>query len=60
VDLAARGLQARDIVALALEDEGGGVTAYEMTARREALLPLDRAARRALTAAGSPEVWPPH
>ncbi|MEP9383208.1 hypothetical protein [Nocardioides sp. KR10-350] len=59
VDLAARGLQARDIVALALEDEGGAVSAYEMTARREALLPLDRAARRALTAAGSPEVWPP-
>jgi hypothetical protein len=59
VDLAARGLQALDIVALALEDEGGAVSAYEISARREALLPLDRAARRALTAAGSPEVWPP-
>lgn len=59
VDLAARGLQARDIVALALEDEGGAVSAYEMKARRDALVPLDRAARRALTAAGSPEVWPP-
>lgn len=58
VDLAARGLQARDIVALALEDHGAAVSAYEMAARREALLPLDRAARRALTAAGSPEVWP--
>jgi len=59
VDLAARGLQARDIVGLALEDEGGAVSAYEMSARRDALVPLDRAARRALTAAGSPEVWPP-
>ena len=59
VELAARGLQARDIVALALQDEGGAVSAYEMNARREALRPLDRAARRALTAAGSPEVWPP-
>lgn len=59
VDLAARGLQARDIALLALEDDGGAVSAYEMAARREALLPLERAARRALTAAGSAEAWPP-
>jgi hypothetical protein len=59
VDLAARGLQAREIVDLALEDQGGALTAYEVEARRAALVPLDRAARRALTAAGSPEVWPP-
>jgi len=59
VELAARALQARDIVALALEDEGGALSAYEMSARRDALVPLDRAARRALTASGSPEVWPP-
>jgi len=58
VELAERGLQAAAIVELALEDEGAAVSAYEMSARREALLPLDRAARRALTAAGSPEVWP--
>jgi hypothetical protein len=58
VELAARGAQARDIVALAREDEGGAVSSYEISARREALTPLDRAARRALTAAGSPEVWP--
>ncbi|WGL50863.1 hypothetical protein P5P86_12910 [Nocardioides sp. BP30] len=58
VELAERGWQAAEIVALALEDEGGAVTAYEMSGRREALLPLDRAARRALTAAGSPEAWP--
>jgi hypothetical protein len=59
VDLAARGLQAMEIVALALEDEGGAVSAYEIARRRDALVPLDRAGRRALVAAGSPEVWPP-
>lgn len=59
VTLAARGVQARDIVAVALEDEGGSASAAEMSQRREALVGLDRAARRALTAAGSPEVWPP-
>lgn len=58
VELAARALQARDIVALALEDDGAAVSASETAARRAALVPLDRAARRALTAAGSPEVWP--
>ena len=59
VDLAARALQAYGIVALALEDDGGAITRSEMAARRDALTPLDRAARHALTAAGSPEVWPP-
>lgn len=60
VELAARGVQAREIVAVALEDEGGAVSASEMSQRRSALVGLDRAARRALTAAGSPEVWPPN
>jgi len=59
VDLAARALQAREIVEVALQDDGGAVTAHEIDARRSALVPLDRAARRALTAAGSPEGWPP-
>lgn len=59
VDLAGRGLQATGIVDLALEDEGGAVTAYEIEERRAALLPLARAGRRALVAAFSPEVWPP-
>jgi hypothetical protein len=59
VDLAARGLQATCIVELALEDDGGSITAYEVQQRRAALVPLDRAGRRALTAACSPEVWPP-
>jgi hypothetical protein len=59
VDLAARGLQATEIVELALEDDGGAVSAAEIGARREALVPLARAGRRALTAACSPEVWPP-
>jgi hypothetical protein len=43
----------RVIVALALEDDGGSVTAAESDRRRSALLPLDRAARRALVAACS-------
>jgi hypothetical protein len=41
------------IVALALEDDGGAVTAMEADRRRTALQPLDRAARRALVAACS-------
>ena len=59
VELAARGLQASEIVALALVDDGGAVTAAEAEQRRTALVPLDRAGRAALTAACSPEVWPP-
>ena len=59
VDLAGRALQALAVVDLALEDDGGAVTAYEITARRDALLPLERAGRHALVAACSPEVWPP-
>ena len=59
VDLAGRALQALEIVALGLEDDGGALTAAEAQARRDALLPLGRAARRALVAAASPEVWPP-
>jgi hypothetical protein len=58
-ELAARGLQALDIVELALEDDGGALTGHEAEARRAALVPLGRAGRRALVAAASPEVWPP-
>jgi len=59
VDLAARGVQATEIVELALEDDGGAVSAHEIESRRAALLPLERAGRRALVAACSPEAWPP-
>jgi hypothetical protein len=59
VDLAGRGLQALEIVALALEDDGGAQTAVEAEGRRAALAPLGRAGRRALVAAASPEMWPP-
>lgn len=59
VDLAARAQQALEIVDLALEDDGGAVTAHDVAARRDALRPLDHAGRRALVAAFSPEVWPP-
>jgi len=58
VDLAARALQAGAIVDLALEDDGGAVSAAEADVRRAALQPLAAAARRALVAACSPEVWP--
>jgi hypothetical protein len=58
-DLAARGLQALEITELALEDDGGALTAYDAEARRVAIAPLGRAGRRALVAAASPEVWPP-
>lgn len=59
VELAHDALFARGVVELALVDDGGAVTAYEADARRDALTPLDRAARHALVAACSAEVWPP-
>ncbi len=59
VELAERGRQALEIVSLALEDDGAAQSAEDAAARRAALLPLGRAARRALVAAASPEVWPP-
>lgn len=59
VGLAVRGVRCARIVQLALADDGGAVSAAEMEARRDALWPLERAARRALVAACSPEVWPP-
>jgi hypothetical protein len=57
-ELAARALQARAIVDLALEDDGGALSAAETADRRAALQPLGAAARRGLVAACSPEVWP--
>ncbi len=59
VELAARALQAAGIVDLALADDGGSVSAAEAGQRREALRGLATAARHALVAACSPEVWPP-
>ena len=58
LDLAGRGVRALTIVDLALEDDGGALTAGEAERRRSALQPLDRAGRRALVAACSPEAWP--
>jgi hypothetical protein len=60
VDLAARGLQAWAIVDLALADDGGALSSYEVERRRGLLQPLGHAARRAIVAACSPEVWPDH
>ena len=51
VRLAALSTRCRTIVDLALEDDGGSVTAAEADARRRALAPLDHAARRGLVAA---------
>jgi hypothetical protein len=58
VELAARALQARAITELALADDGGAHSASEADLRRGALQPLGDAARHALVAACSPEVWP--
>lgn len=59
VELAGRALHLGAVVELALEDDGGAVSASEAAVRRAALDPLDRAVRRALTAACSPDGWPP-
>jgi hypothetical protein len=58
-DLAGRALAAEAIVEVALADDGAAVSAAEIALRRAALDPLERAARRALVAACSPEAWPP-
>jgi hypothetical protein len=57
-ELAARSLQALAIVDLALEDDGGALSAAQAALRRESLQPLGAAARRGLVAACSPEAWP--
>ncbi|NYG57722.1 hypothetical protein BJ980_000645 [Nocardioides daedukensis] len=57
--LAGRALQALGIVDLAVADDGNAVSAWEAAQRLDALRPLEYAARRALVAACSPEVWPP-
>lgn len=58
VELAGRALHLAAVVDLALDDDGGAVSAGEAAARRSALAPLERAARHALTAACSPDGWP--
>lgn len=59
VDLAGRASRALDVVRLALDDDGGAVSADEARRRRDALVPLEAAGRRALVAACSPDAWPP-
>ena len=53
VETVDRALLCRELVGLAVGDEGGAVTAAEIEARRQALVPLERAARHALVAACS-------
>jgi hypothetical protein len=59
IELAGRSVQASTIISLAMLDDGGAVSSYEVTARSGLLRGLESAARRALVAACSPEVWPP-
>ena len=59
VELAGRAVQALGIVDLALEDDGGAVSAVRDRRPRGALLPPRRRRRPALVAACSPEAWPP-
>ncbi|MGE5719734.1 MAG: hypothetical protein ACM3XQ_07665 [Nocardioidaceae bacterium] len=54
VRLASLAMRCRTIVDVALDDDGGAVSATEADARRAALAPLDHAARRGLVAACSP------
>lgn len=58
-ELAGRAMQASTIVSLAFLDDGGAVSSFEVSARSTILRGLDTAARHALVAACSPEVWPP-
>lgn len=51
VRLAGLATRCRTIVELALEDDGASITAAEADSRKEALRPLDQAARRGLVAA---------
>jgi hypothetical protein len=53
VRLAALSTRCRTIVGLALDDDGAAVSASQAEARRQALAPLDHAARRGLVAACS-------
>ncbi|MDT9592414.1 hypothetical protein RDV89_05010 [Nocardioides zeae] len=59
VSLAARALRMLRLTELAGRDHGGALSAAETQARHDVLEQLARHARRGLTAAGSPEVWPP-
>lgn len=58
-DLARRALHLWSVVDLATVDDGAAVSASQARARDAAVLPLGRAARRALTVACSPDGWPP-
>lgn len=59
VDLASKALRLSHVVQLAQTDDGGALSVVEIEQRRAAIEPLDRAVRVALTAAFSPDGWPP-
>ncbi len=58
VDALERAQLCNEIVELALGDDGGAVSAYEMEARRRCLTELDRAARRTIVAVCSASLGP--
>lgn len=58
VALAGQALRLWAVAELALVDDGAAVSASEAASRRDAVLPLARAARHALSAACSPDGWP--
>lgn len=53
IETVERAVLCLEIVRMALSEEGGAVSSYEMSRRREALTDLDRAARHALVGACS-------
>ena len=59
VSLAGRAARALRIAELGLANDGGTTGLAQMTARRDILVALERAARRGLVAACSADVWPP-
>lgn len=59
IHVAGRAVHLAAVADLALADEGGALSTGEIARRRDAVLPLERAARHALTAACSPDGWPP-
>jgi hypothetical protein len=59
IDLAGRAVHLWAVADLALDGDGGALSAGEAAARRDAIDPLARAARHALGAACSPDGWPP-
>lgn len=59
VEVAGRALHLQRVLDLALADDGAAVSAVQIAQRRAAMEPLRAGVRSALTAACSPDGWPP-